>query len=141
MATARRSGRRGDGDGDVLVCGGTSTPGSAGGEVASSELFDPLFRLSKTLLPQARERLTATRLGIENAIVIGGRNFTGRRRWRRWRAIQGANDAFSQVGALATALTTPQRCSRRRTDPDVSAAPLHQPTSWHRRNFDPALEP
>ena len=119
MATARAGlAAAATGDGDVLVCGGTSTPGSAGGEVASSELFDPLFRLSKTLLPQARERLTATRLGIENAIVIGGRNFTGQpTSLASVLLYQGANDAFSQVGALATArfdhtatlLTSPDR--------------------------------
>lgn len=90
------------GDGGVFVCGGTSTVAS-GGEVASSELFDPLFRLSKSLLPQARERFTATRLGTANAIVIGGRNYTGQpTSLAPVLLYQGANDTFTQIGAIAT---------------------------------------
>jgi hypothetical protein len=91
------------GDGDVLVCGGTSAAGSSGGEVASSELFDPLFRLSKNNLPEARERCTVTRIALDDAYVIGGRNLSGPpQSLSSVLKYAGWTDEFTLKGTLAT---------------------------------------
>ncbi len=103
MGTARaHPAAAASGDGGALVCGGRATAAS-GGEVRSSELFDPLFRLTKGKLPEPRERFTVTRLGIENALLIGGRSFTGLpSNLTAVLRYAGATQTFAQTGSIAT---------------------------------------
>ncbi|MEP6990913.1 MAG: kelch repeat-containing protein [bacterium] len=89
-------------DGGALVCGGRATA-VAGSEVRSSELFDPMFRGTKGSLPEARERFTVTRLGIDNALLIGGRNFSGvPSNLAAVLRYAGATQTFTQTGSIAT---------------------------------------
>lgn len=105
MATPRdRPAAAPTGDGGAIVFGGKSTAGTSGIEVKSSERFDPLFRPTKGRLPGDRRKATATRLGTENALVIGGQTFTstGPQSLASVLLYRGATDAFTQVGSLVT---------------------------------------
>ncbi len=63
-------------DGKVLVVGGTS---SAGGVLASTEVYDPVANTwtTKQPLATARSRHTATLLGDGKVLVVGGENGSG----------------------------------------------------------------
>ncbi len=83
MATARsRTVAAITGDGGVLVCGGKST---------------------KARLPEPRDRFTATRVGVDNAVVIGGRNSAGQPQSLTTVLLyKGVTDAFTQIGSITT---------------------------------------